>query len=158
MVDDILRVLFEALSDKEVDLLLGELSPLLFRLDVNGENELEYFEVVGHRLCFLLDLRVDDPLDFLLLQSLPEHAPQLLLLREHPAASVDPSGEYFPDFGEPESAEEDDGCVHPALDAFLLAVHELDLAADDDEVQVGALDVVHPLEDVVQQHWPTLLH
>jgi hypothetical protein len=25
-------------------------------------------------------------------------------------------------------------------------------------VQVGALDVVHPLEDVVQQHWPTLLH
>jgi len=62
------------------------------------------------------------------------------------------------DFVESEPAEKDDGGIHPTLHTFFLPIHKLDLSADDDEVQLSALHMVHPLEDVVKQHWPTLLH
>ena len=158
MVHDVLAVLLEALGNHAVDLFLAELFPLLVGLHIDGQDELEYFEVVGDGVCFLLNLQVHDPLDLLQLQSLPEHAAKLLLLREQPGAPLDPLGKYVPDLGVPGPAEKYDRRVHPALDALLLPIHEFDLPADDDEVQVRALDVVHPLEDVVEQHGPALLH
>lgn len=73
MVYYVHSVLLESLTDHWVYFSLSEDVPVLLRLDVNGQYELEYLEIVWDGHCFLLYLTTDNLLYFFLLHTLLQH-------------------------------------------------------------------------------------
>jgi hypothetical protein len=68
MVQNVLPVFLEALTNYIVEIALTHYAPLLLRLDAHRQHQLHHLEVVGYRLGFLLQLRIDDLFQLFLLQ------------------------------------------------------------------------------------------